>query len=66
MNRFGNYELKGEKLGWTIAPEYKSLVKLQVNEDGTCTVIPINNQDETKAVIVQAITASGVQGASLL
>lgn len=66
VNKFGNYELKGEKLSWTIAPEFQSLIKLQVNEDGTCTVIPTNNQDETKAVIVQAATASGVQGASLL
>ncbi len=66
VNRFGNYELKGEKLQWTIAPEYQSIVKLHVNEDGTCTVTPTNNQDETKMVIVQATTTGGVQGASLL
>jgi hypothetical protein len=66
VNRFGNYELKGEKLNWTIAPEYQSFAKLQVNEDGTCTVTPTNNRDEIKAIIIQATTASGVQGASLL
>jgi hypothetical protein len=66
VNKFGNYELKNEKINWTIATEYKSFVKLKINEDGTCTVIPTNDQDETKEVIVQATTASGLEGASVI
>lgn len=66
LNKFGNYELKGEKVNWTIAPEYQSLAKLEINDDGTCTVIPTNNNDETKEVIIQATTPSGLEAASLI
>ena len=66
VNKFGNYELKGEKVNWKIAPEYQSLAKLKMNDDGTCTVIPTNNNDETKEVVIQATTTSGLQGASLI
>lgn len=65
LNKFGNYEYKDEKVNWSIAALYQSLAKLQVNDDGTCTIIPTNNNDETKEIIVQASTASGLQGASL-
>ena len=51
-NKFGNYELKGEKVNWKLAPEYQSPAKLQVNDDGTCTVIPTNDNDDTRQVIV--------------
>jgi hypothetical protein len=66
VNKFGNYELKEQKVNWTIAPEYRSLAKLQINDEGTCTVIPTNDQDETKEVIVQAATASGLEAASVI
>ena len=66
VNKFGNYELKGEKVNWKIAPEYQSLAKLKMDDDGTCTVIPTNNNDETKEVVIQATTTSGLQGASLI
>lgn len=65
VNRFGNYEVKGEKVSWKIAPEYQSLVKLRVTEDGKCTVIPTNTGNETKEVIVTVSTASGLEAASL-
>ena len=65
VNRFGNYELKGEKLSWKIAPEYESLVKLEIKEDGKCDVIPINKGNETKEVIVTASTLSGLEAASV-
>lgn len=64
--KFGNYELKNEKTSWSIAPGYRSLARLAINDNGTCTVIPTNEQDETKEVLIQATTASGVEGASLL
>ncbi|WP_281228875.1 hypothetical protein [Flavobacterium aquiphilum] len=64
--RFGNYELKGEKINWKIAPEYQSLVKLKVNSEGKCTLIPTNEENETKEVIIVASTASGLEGARVL
>ena len=66
VNKFGNYELKGEKINWKLAPEYQSLAKLQVNDDGTCTVIPTNNNDEAREVIVWASTFSGLQAAKVI
>jgi len=66
LNKFGNYELKTEKVNWILAPEYRSLAKLEINDDGTCKVIPANDQDETKEVIVQATTASGLEAASVI
>lgn len=65
--RFGNYELKGETVKWSIAPEQKSLVELKTGKDGmTCDVIPTNTNDETFAVIVSAITDSGLKAASVI
>jgi hypothetical protein len=66
VNKFGNYELKGERVTWKVAPEYKSLVNLLTNDDGSCKVIPTNDNDETKIVIIQATTASGLEGASVI
>lgn len=65
VNRFGNYELKDQKVVWKIAPEYQSLVKLEIKEDGKCVVIPINTGNETKEIIVTASTASGLEAASV-
>ncbi len=66
VNKFGNYELTGEKVNWAIATEYQSLVDLKIGEDGSCEVIPTNQHDETKAVIVTASTAAGLESASVL
>lgn len=66
VHRFGNFEFQDEKVYWGIASEYNSLVKLEVNEDGSCLVIPKNNNNETKEVIVTAHTASGLESASVL
>ncbi|MCX6333343.1 MAG: hypothetical protein NT092_03465 [Bacteroidia bacterium] len=67
VNRFGNCELKGQIVNWTVAPGQKSLVDLKVSEDGmTCDVIPVNTRDETIEVIVSASTPSGLQAACVL
>lgn len=66
VNRFGNFEMTGEKVNWKIAAAYKSLVTLQINENGTCLVVPTNNENDTKEVIVTASTASGLESASVL
>lgn len=65
--RFGNYAADAEKIRWTVAPQDRSLVRLQVSEDGTtCTVIPTNTHDEARQVIVKASTSSGLEGASVI
>jgi hypothetical protein len=65
--RFGNYAFTGESIKWSVAPEQKSLVQLKVSEDGSaCTVIPTNQNDETRRVVVKAMTTSGLQAASVL
>lgn len=67
VNRFGNYELKGEPVKWDVAPEYKPFVELNASHDGAiCTVIPKNNEDDAKQVIITASTASGLQAASVI
>jgi hypothetical protein len=66
VNRFGNFEFKDEKVFWDVDSEYKSLVELKTSNDGTCLVIPINTNNETKKVIVTTYTSSGLQSASVL
>jgi len=66
VNKFGNYELKGEPVKWRIAPEYASLARLAINDDGSSKVIPTNNNDETKEIIVEATTSSGLAAASVI
>jgi len=64
--RFGNFQFNSEKVYWDTASEYKSFVELKLKEDGTCLVIPTNNGNETKKIIINASTSSGLQAASVL
>ncbi|MFL1011651.1 hypothetical protein [Flavisericum labens] len=66
VNRFGNFQVTGTAIKWTIAEEYQPYAQLRANPDGTCWVIPTNNKNETKQVIVTASTASGLESASVL
>ncbi len=66
INRFSNVEKKGVPVNWFVDPEYKNLVNLKDNGDGTCTVIPANENDETKQVIIKASTGDGLEAASVL
>ncbi|TXK36662.1 hypothetical protein FVR03_17155 [Pontibacter qinzhouensis] len=66
LMRFGNYEHTGEPINWRVAPE-QQLLKLQVSPGGlTCEVIPTNENDDTRQVLVMASTASGLEAASVL
>ncbi len=49
---------------YSVADEYKSYVKITPNADGSCTVEGTNDEDETKTVIVNASTASGLEAAA--
>lgn len=66
VKRFGGFELKNEKINWSVAKEFQQFVKLKTNGDETCLVIPTNNENETKQVIIKASTMSGLEAASVL
>ena len=65
-NKFGNYAQEVKKVAWSVAPEDESFVELKIHEDGTCEVLPANEHDETKEVIVYAVTPEGLEAASVL
>lgn len=65
--RFGNYDHQGEKISWRVAKGYQSLVRLVPGKDGfTCKVVPVNNFNDAKDVIIIASTAAGLEAASVL
>ncbi|MEL0456523.1 hypothetical protein WJN01_09810 [Flavobacteriaceae bacterium SZ-1-7] len=66
VNRFGNFEVEGETINWQVSDGFKPFVKLKEIQDGKCLVIPTNNQNETKKVIVTASTSSGLESATVL
>lgn len=66
VNRFGNYELKGEKITWSTDAD-NSVLSLKPNYDGSeCELIPNNLNDEMQTVIVTAKAASGLVAASVV
>lgn len=66
LYKFGDFETKVKAIHWALAPEYKSLVKLLPGSDGRCKVIPTNNSDETKEVVIVASTPDGLEAASVI
>ncbi|MEA5128480.1 MAG: hypothetical protein VB074_09865 [Proteiniphilum sp.] len=64
--RFGNYESACPKVKWSVAPEFGSLVRLDMLDDNSCQVTSINKEDETKMVVVLATTDYGLEGAAVL
>jgi hypothetical protein len=66
VNKFGNYELKGEQITWKIDPAYESFVDLKITDDGSCEVSPTNESNNIEKVIITAMTSSGLEAASVL
>lgn len=64
--RFGNFEVSGEKIKWSIDQKYNDIVKIDNRAEGTCLVIPINHNDETREVVIKAHTTSGLEAATAL
>ncbi|WP_423128198.1 hypothetical protein [Gaoshiqia sp. Z1-71] len=64
--RFGNYEMKGEKIRWNISAEDETLARLNIKDNGDCEVIPVNEEDGVKEITVTACTDSGLEAASVL
>ena len=66
VKRFGDFDAGKTKIIWSTSPEYSSLIQLNDKNDGTCEVIPTNDNDDTREVIVFAKTESGLEAASVL
>ncbi|MGM8361072.1 hypothetical protein ACSV4D_04050 [Flavobacterium sp. ARAG 55.4] len=67
VNRFGNYELKGEKIIWSVEDKDKPFVSLKPNEDGSeCEVTPNNYNDSVKTILITAKTASGLEAVTVI
>ncbi len=64
--RFGNYPSACPKITWSVAPEYSSLVRLDTLTNNCCKVIPTNEGNETKMVVVNATTGYGLEGSVVL
>lgn len=65
--RFGNYEIKNEKVKWSVPPGQETLVQLKISDSGEfCDVIPSNSNDATAWVTVLASTPSGLEAACVL
>jgi hypothetical protein len=66
VNKFGNFELKGEQITWKIDPEFESFVDLMPVDDGSCKVIPTNESNNVEKVVITVKTSSGLETASVL
>ncbi|HYQ57189.1 MAG TPA: hypothetical protein VEP89_07555, partial [Draconibacterium sp.] len=66
VNCYSRTRIMGEKIHWSVDSEYADLVKLKDNMDGSCTVIPVNEYDDTRQVIVKASTEDGLEAAAVL
>lgn len=62
--RFGNIEESGQSVKWFISPEYKDLVSIDQEVDGTCRVKGTNENDDTWDILIQAYTPLGTESAS--
>lgn len=66
FSRFCDYPSPMEKIQWSVAPEYAKDVRLIPSEEGTCRVIGTNTDDETKQIVVKAVSEDGLESASVL
>jgi hypothetical protein len=66
VKRFGNYAYDGESVSWSVQPEGLQLVRLKNSDADRCEAEGINDREETKQVIVNAITPTGLSSASVL
>ncbi|MCB0638247.1 MAG: hypothetical protein KDC54_16575 [Lewinella sp.] len=62
---FGNVEQAGVPVQWSVAPEYEDLVKL-APDGSSCQIIPTNDGNETREVLITARTAAGIEAAAVV
>jgi hypothetical protein len=63
---FGGYETDVEGIKWSVTAEHSSLVALEPGNNGSCRVIPTNQNDQTSQVVITASTTSGLEAASVI
>lgn len=66
LYRFGNIPVEANQIQWSVSEADQSYVTLIKNQDQTCLVIPTNNENETKQIVIKATTPSGLESASVL
>ncbi len=64
--RFGNFEMPIKDLKWKIKEEDKAYLKLSATDLGTCQIIPTNETDTTRMVLVEASTELGLQASAVV
>lgn len=65
--RFGNYEVKPEKINWSVATQDNTIVQLKPSPDGSeCEVIPNLLSGDSRDVIITAKTAAGLEAAAVI
>lgn len=67
FSRFGDYPAPHQAIRWSVEQEYTKDIQLLPSTDGsTCKVIGCNTDDETKQIVVKAISEDGLESASAL
>ena len=65
--RFGNYTYEDQSIRWSATPDDKKFIALTpADQDNSCKIEGVNDQEETKQAIVHASTAIGLESAALL
>ncbi len=63
--RFGNFEIQPEKIDWKLSPGSEAYAILRVKDENglNCELIPTNESNTRKEVVVVASTPSGLEAA---
>ncbi len=67
VNRFGEYKVEKAKLNWYVSSKDSFIVKLIPSSNTlSCKIIPTNNNDDTREVIIYASNDLGIEAASVV
>lgn len=66
FSRFGDYPSPIARVHWSVVPEQAKNVRLIPSEKGTCRIIGCNTDDETKEIVIKAVSEDGLESASVL
>ena len=66
VKRFGNYAYDAENVCWSVRPEDRQVVRLKGHDADSCEAEGVNDGEETRRVIVNAVTPIGLSSASAL
>ncbi len=67
VNRFGEYKVEKANLNWFVSSNDSSIVKLVPSSTTlSCKIIPTNNNDDTREVIIYVSNKLGLEAASVI